>query len=93
MPLLYGEKIPSRPLYSMNFWLNPGRGHKLSRGTVAVWKGDYKLIYYLDKGKSLLFNLKEDSGELKNLFNEEPDIGQNLLDLIQDNLKKANDNN
>jgi hypothetical protein len=38
----------------------------------------------------LLFNLREDPDELKNLFDKEPEVGQRLLTLIQDNLKKAN---
>ena len=91
MPLLHGEKLPSKLVFSMNFERNPGRGHQITKGTIAVWEGDYKLIYYLEEDKSLLFNLKEDPDELKNLFDEKPKISQHLLALIQDNFKKANE--
>lgn len=90
-PLMHSEMLPSKPAFSMTFLKNPGRGHKITKGTIAVWEGDYKLIHYLVEGKSLLFNIKEDPGELKNLFDEKKEIGQHLLALIQDNLKKANE--
>jgi len=91
VPLLHGKKLPSKPLFSMNFKRNPGQGHQITIGTIAVWEGDYKLIHYLDENKSLLFNLKDDPDELKNLFDEKPEIGQRLLALIKNNLKKANE--
>jgi arylsulfatase A-like enzyme len=91
VPLMRGKRLPSRSAFSMNFKKNHSRGHQITKGTIAVWKGDYKLIHYLEEKKSLLFNLKEDPDELKNLFNKEPEVGQRLLTLIQDNLKKANE--
>ncbi|MBI5676139.1 MAG: sulfatase-like hydrolase/transferase [Nitrospirae bacterium] len=91
LPLLRDKKLISKPVFSMNFEKNPGRGHQITKGTIAVWEDDYKLIHYLDGGKSLLFNLKEDPGETINLFNEKHDIGQRLLALIKDNLRKANE--
>ncbi len=90
-PLMRGEKIESRPAFSMTFQSNRSRGHQITSGTIAVWEGSYKLIHYLKKGKSLLFNLEQDPGELNNLFDKKPDVGQRLLALIQDNLKKANE--
>jgi arylsulfatase A-like enzyme len=91
LPLMRGEQLPSKYVYSMSFQKNPSTGGQITKGTIAVWEDDYKLIYYLDENKSLLFNLKDDPGELKNLFNEKKDIGQQLLSLIQNNLKKANE--
>ncbi len=90
VPLMRDEKVPSRPVFSMSFIRNPSRGHQITRGTIAVWDGDYKLIHYLEEKESLLFNLKQDPDELQNLFDKEPEIAQDLLILIQDNLKKAN---
>ncbi len=90
-PLMRGKGLSSRPVFSMNFQKNSSLGYQIARGTVAVWEGDYKLIYYLDEKKSLLFNLKEDPDELNNLFDKESVKGQRLLTLIQDNLKKANE--
>ncbi len=90
VPLLRGEKLTSKPVYSMNFQDNRSRGHQVTKGSIALWEGDYKLIYYLEKNESLLFNLINDPDELDNLIDKEPGIGQHLLSLILDNLKKAN---
>ncbi len=75
----------------MNIEKNQSRGHQIGSGTIAVWEGDYKLIRYIEKNRSLLFNLKEDPDELNNLFDREPETGRRLLALIQENLKKANE--
>ena len=92
VPLMRGEKIPPRPAFSMNLETNRSRGgYPITRGTIAVWDGDYKLIYYLKKQKALLFNLREDPDELNNLFDREPETGRRLLALIKKNLKKANE--
>jgi len=89
-PLLRGKEMPPRIIFSMVYQENPSRGNRLTIGTIAVWEGDYKLIYYLEKKKSLLFNLKQDPYELNNLFDKEPEQGQILLTLIKNNLRKAN---
>jgi arylsulfatase A-like enzyme len=91
VPLLRGSTIPSKPVLSMNLETNPSNGHQITSGTIAVWEGDYKLIHYIEKKESLLFNLKQDPDELNNLFENEHVIGQRLLSIIQDNLEKAND--
>jgi arylsulfatase A-like enzyme len=91
VPLINGRN-DSRPVFSMQLIKNKFIGNEpISKGTFAVWEGDYKLIHYLEQKKSLLFNLKQDPDELKNLFDKEPEISQHLLALIQDNLKKANE--
>ena len=90
VPLMHGKELPSKPILSMHIETTP-KGHRIDEGTFAVWEGNFKLIYYLKDNKSLLFNLKEDPGELKNLFDEKKEIGRHLLALIQDNLKKANE--
>jgi len=91
LPLMRGERIPSRPAFSMTLMRNPSRQSQITKGTVAVWDGDYKMIDYIDKDKYLLFNLRKDPDELTNLIDVEPEVGQRLLTLIQDNLKKANE--
>jgi arylsulfatase A-like enzyme len=91
VPLMRREKLPPRPAFSMNFEENKSRRQPITKGTIAVWEGDYKLIHNLDKKQSLLFNLKEDPDELDNLFTKEPETGRRLLTLIHDNLKKANE--
>ncbi len=91
LPLLRGEKLSPVPVFSMNFQQNRGRGYQITKGTIAVWEENYKLIHYLDKNQSLLFNLREDPGETNNLFDNESEIGKRLLTLIQDSLNKANE--
>ncbi len=91
VPLMRGERLPPRPAFSMNLETNRSRGgHPITKGTIAVWEGDYKLIYYMKKKKALLFNLKEDPDELDNLFEREPETGRRLLALITENLARAN---
>lgn len=89
VPLFRKGKIEPRPVFSMNLNKNPSR-ERITKGSIAVWEGDYKLIHYLGKKQSLLFNLKEDPGELHNLMDKEPDVGGRLLGMIQDRLEKVN---
>ncbi len=91
VPLINGRN-DSRPVFSMQLIKNKFIGNEpISKGTFAVWEGEYKLIHYLEENKSLLFNLKQDPDELNNLFDRDPETGQRLLTLIQDNIKKANE--
>jgi arylsulfatase A-like enzyme len=92
VPLILSEKLPSKPAYSMNLRRNLSLGkHEIQKGTIAVWEGDYKLIHYLEKEKSMLFNLQKDDGELNNIIEDEPGKGQHLLSLIKGNLTRANE--
>lgn len=91
-PLLRNEELQPRPVFSMFLEEVPVRGQiEINKGVVAVWEGTYKLIYNIASKESLLFNLKNDPDELNNLFGIEIEIGQHLLDLIQDNLERANE--
>jgi arylsulfatase A-like enzyme len=91
VPLIRGESLPLNPAFSMNFEENPSRGHQITKGSIAVWEDDYKLIHYLEKKDSLLFNIKSDPDEMNNLFDKEKEKGEHLLGLIQYNLEKANE--
>jgi len=91
VPLLQDSELQPRPIFSMNFENNKGLGHRITEGTIAVWEEDHKLIHYLGKNKSLLFDLKQDPDELIDLFEKEPVVGNHLLSIIRDNLKIAND--
>jgi arylsulfatase A-like enzyme len=76
----------------MNFQSNPGKGHKITQGRIAIWDGDYKLIKCLKcSAKPLFFNLRNDPEELNNLINEEPEIAQRLSALIMEHLARANE--
>jgi arylsulfatase A-like enzyme len=75
------------------FWRNGGRSY-------AVRSGDWKLLHGAGKinrkscegivnrpqffGKTCLFNLKEDPGETRNLFESHPEIVERLQKLYQD---------
>ena len=89
LPLLRNEKLPAKKAISMSLYKNVP-ADPITKGIIAVWEYDYKLIHYLDKKKSLLFNLKEDPDELNNLFDKETATGTRLLSFIKDNLKEAN---
>jgi len=91
VPLMRGQSLPPKPAFSMALQKNPSRGERITRGTVAVWEGDYKLIHYLEEDKSLLFNLKDDPDELNNLFDKEPETGRRLLALLKAGLEKADE--
>ncbi|MCK5505937.1 MAG: sulfatase-like hydrolase/transferase, partial [Thermodesulfovibrionia bacterium] len=90
MPLIRGKSIAPRPAFSMNLESNPSLGHQITTGTIAVWEGDYKLIHYLERNESLLFNMKQDPDELENLIDLETGTAERLLDLIKIELEKAN---
>ncbi|RJR17857.1 MAG: hypothetical protein C4581_07300 [Nitrospiraceae bacterium] len=90
LPLMHGEEIAARPVFSMNLEKSPSRDYIIDRGTISVRDGNYKLIHYLDENKSLLFNVYEDPGELINLSDSEHAISQRLFSLISENLKIAN---
>ncbi len=91
VPLMRDEQLPARPAFSMNFEQNRSRGHRIERGSIAVWEGDYKLIHNLERKKSLFFNLKHDPDELDNLIGKEPEVENYLYGLIMTNLKNANE--
>lgn len=91
VPLMRGEKVKEkRPVFSMALKMNKDRKYQIVKGTIAIWQGDYKLIYYLENKKTLLFNLKEDPEELKNIFDINREIGDKLLALLLENLASAN---
>ncbi len=92
VPLMRGEGLPFRPLFSMALDWNRSLDNLITKGTFATWENGYKLIHYYNyhNNKSLLFNLKKDPDELENVFEEEPEIGQRLLKRIMDNLETAN---
>jgi arylsulfatase A-like enzyme len=89
MPIIRGETSLQKYPLSMALEGNHSH-HPIDKGTIAVWEGDYKLIHYLQKGESLLFNIKRDPKEEENLADEEPEISQRLLSIIKKNLNRAN---
>lgn len=91
LPLLEGKGIESLPIFSMQLIGSRTIGaHPITKGTIAVWDGDYKLIHYLEDKKSLLFNVRTDTDETQNIYIEQPEIAQRLKGLIDYNLSIAN---
>ncbi|MHA2039740.1 MAG: sulfatase family protein, partial [Promethearchaeota archaeon] len=91
VPLLRGEMLTPKPIFSMDFQRNKSRGHKITKGIIAVWEDNYKLLHYLDNKTSQLFDLEKDPDEQNNLFDIEQGVGERLLSIIKENLAKAND--
>ncbi|MBI5664201.1 MAG: sulfatase [Nitrospirae bacterium] len=91
VPFLRGEKLEARPVYSMSLDSNPSNS-RITKGSVAIWEGNYKLVYYIDKDEKLLFNLEQDPAELNNLYDKEHETGQRLLNIIRDNIETVNKN-
>lgn len=91
LPLLEGKYLEPLPVFSMQLIRNRSGNYPITKGTVAVWDKDYKLIYYIEEKTKLLFNLRTDPDEMNNILEKEPEIGQMLLKLIEDELSKANE--
>lgn len=91
LPLLGGGQLPPKPAFSMYFEKSRSRGNKITNGFVSVYDGDDKLIYNIEDDVSLLFNLKNDPGEMNDMSNMKPDVRLRLLSLIHENLKIANE--
>jgi len=91
LPLIQGERLPPKRAFSMNFEENPSYGRQIKKGSIAVWEGDYKLIHYLERNRSLLFDLSHDPDELNDISDERPEISQRLIALIQEGLQRHGD--
>lgn len=89
VPLLHGEELAPRPVFSMNLVHNM-RGQMINKGDVSIWDGDYKLILRIDDNSTLLFNVKHDPGEFHDLSYIKPKVKEHLQNLILDSLRKAN---
>ncbi|MDO8281286.1 MAG: sulfatase [Thermodesulfovibrionia bacterium] len=92
-PFIKGIPMKPKPVLSMQFIENRALGEPITKGTIAVWEGDYKLIHYLEEDKSLLFNLKSDPDEILNIIKDQPEIAEELLVFIKENLSQANKKN
>lgn len=89
VPLLEGKSLEPRPLFTMQLEHSRLIGNsQFNKFSVAVWDGDYKLIYFpgWKNKETLLFNLKSDPDEEKNIYHERPEVALKLMKLIEDNL-------
>lgn len=92
LPVLKGGKFAERPLFQyfphsppVPDWLPP---------SVSVHRGDWKLIRLFhggdkDSHRHLLYDLRNDLGESKNLADERPDLVRELDSLIEDFLNRT----
>ncbi len=91
LPVLEGKTLKQRPVFSMQLIKNRSIGNPpITKGTFAVWDGDYKLIRYREDNKSLLFDLKSDPDETNDISKEKAEILHRLTKLIEDGLSLAN---
>ncbi|MBI4847175.1 MAG: sulfatase [Nitrospirae bacterium] len=90
VPLFSDGYLEKRPIFSMALIKNKLFGNPISKGAVSVLDGDYKLIFYLENGKKLLFNLHDDPEEVNDLAEKEPEIAGRLKLLIEVALSGAN---
>lgn len=63
------------------FWHYPVYHHDTPAS--AVRRGDWKLIHFFEDNHLELYNLKEDIGESRNLVNQDPEIADELFELLE----------
>ncbi|MBI5056271.1 MAG: sulfatase [Nitrospirae bacterium] len=88
-----GKFVEPRPVFSMELGRNSAiiSDPLLTKYSIAIWDGDYKLIYYSgwEGKKTELFNLSTDPGETKNIFHEKPEMAKRFLKQIESGLSQA----
>jgi arylsulfatase A-like enzyme len=92
-PFEEGESDTDRSIYAIEAKSNPKFG-PLTKGTVAMLKGDYKLIYYVGyeghDGVFELYDLKNDPEELNDLY---PSLSSTAAELENELLSKIQEVN
>ena len=95
-PFASEEPNPGRSVYVVQAEKSEQYG-PLTIATLAVRKGDYKLLYFYgyeelgtDGERLELYNIKDDPEELNNLYDIEKEIGQELLEELKAKLKEMN---
>jgi len=92
LPGLGGEDDLERSTYSVEAKLSPANG-PLTKATVALWKGDQKLIYYTgyeQEDTFELYNLSEDIEELNDLYPAQPVIAKRMKEELLEAFLIAN---
>ncbi|MBC8550012.1 MAG: sulfatase-like hydrolase/transferase [Nitrospira sp.] len=89
-PFMRGEAVEPRSVISMALEANRGRGYQITKGKIAVWEGEYKLIYYVSQDRSELFNLNIDPDEMNDISGEDEVTTGRLLSVIKKQLAEAN---
>ena len=93
LPDLGGTEDNGRSIFSVEAKTNSAFA-PLTRTTIAMRKGDYKLIYYKGydgaDGVFELYNLREDIEEMQNLAPKNPSNMASLKEELLENLTQAN---
>ena len=80
VPALKGEPFERKAIY----WHFPHySNHGMQSPGGAIRLGDYKLLEYFENNTVQLFNLKEDSGEQKDLARAQPKKASDMLSMLQ----------
>jgi arylsulfatase A-like enzyme len=85
-PLIKGEKQDLRPIISMQLIKNSIFSDKITNGTIAIYDGQYKLIYYIEKNIRRLFNISKDPEELNDVMDEKSLVAEKLMRFISNNV-------
>jgi arylsulfatase A-like enzyme len=84
LPLIRNGDLPPKIAFSITLEENPVNA-PISRGTIAVWDGDYKMVYYINKDEKVLYNLKTDPDERVSL--NKPEIIGQLFNIIKGKIR------
>ena len=92
LPLMGGQELPDRSIFTVYALKNPAFA-KLSRLSIAMRKGDYKLIFYrgyYPQDKFELYDLQNDPEELKDLYTSATSIAKTLQEELLAKLETVN---
>jgi len=93
LPLMGGQELPNRSIFALYALKNPAYS-QLSRVTLAMRKGNYKLIfyrgYYYEGDKFELYDLQNDPEELNDLYSSDSSIAQPLREELLAKLEAVN---
>jgi arylsulfatase A-like enzyme len=96
-PYASASPEPGRSIYSVQAYHN-NENAPLTRVTVALVNGRYKLVYYLGYPQIkrlerseilLLFDIESDPDELVNLYSSRPEIAKEMLDELKAKLAEV----
>ena len=94
----YAEEVPNleRDIYSIKV-VGDIKDQPIEKGTIALVRGDYKLIYYfgyqeLDQSGDLveLYHIQNDPDEFNNLYPARREIANDLLSAVKSKLAEVN---
>ena len=81
LPLMNGQGLDEENRHRSLFWHYPHKWGPVGPGIdpyTSVRRGDWKLIYFYDRAKWELYNIKEDISETRNMIRRSPDIALEL---------------